>query len=81
MNWDRWLMTEHADFREFTPYEVHADGSFDVIVGMCLITSLDEIIERGAVKVVQVDDIDTLENPRIVFERPAELTRNHSEGR
>ena len=68
MMWDRWLMTERDGMQEFTPYKPHEDGSFDVVLGMCLVTSKEEIIKRGAVKIVQVDNIYDLTNPHIIHD-------------
>lgn len=72
MDWTHWLMTERDGMSEFTPYEPHEDGTFDVVTGFCLVTSKEAIIEKGATKIVQVDDIYELGNPRLIYDISAE---------
>ena len=49
--------------------EMHSneDGTFNIVIGMCLMTSLDEMKKR-AKKIVQVDDIYACGNPRVIHD-------------
>lgn len=72
--WTRWLLTARDGLQEFTPYEPRADGSIDVVVGMCLLSSVDAVIDDGAERIVHVDDIWDLGNPRLVFDKTEKPT-------
>lgn len=67
MMWDCWLMTERDGCQEFTPYVPNEDGSFEVVVGMCLVTTLEEMKGRAR-RIVQVDDIWECNNPRLIHD-------------
>ena len=61
MDWENWIGVNHkgdgGDFWEFTPVRINDDGSQDIIIGMCLMTSLEALIERGAKRVMEVTDV------------------------
>jgi hypothetical protein len=63
-----YMMCERKGVQEFTPYEPLPDGGVNIIYGMCLITSLENVIAGGALKVVQVDDPYDLTNPRVFYD-------------
>lgn len=69
MAWTHWLVTQKYGMDWFTPYELHDDGSFSVVLGMVIGTTLDELKKNHPVKkVVRVDDEYELTNPRIEWE-------------
>lgn len=64
--WQDWIMCGD----EFSPIELHEDGTANVVVGLCLLTSLDEMKKRAR-RIFEVDDIFTAANPRLIFENTA----------
>lgn len=63
-----WVM--HGD-DEFCPVEIHDDGTADIVLGLTLITSLDEMKQR-AERIFSVDDLYDPQDIRLVYQRAGE---------
>lgn len=63
-----WIYADRGDFLECCPIEFDENGAVDSIIGLALITSLDDMKER-ADRIWKVDDIDTAEHPVPVWNR------------
>ena len=68
MNWTTWIVCEHDGVDCFTPVEPgDLPGEVNVVRGMAVFTSLDEMRKR-AKRIIRVDDEYTLANDRLEWE-------------
>ncbi len=71
MDWTHWIVCERHGLDCFTPLDLNEDGSVSVVIGLALLVPQEHIIERGAKKIIRVDDEYELTNPRVEWESAA----------
>lgn len=62
MSWENWIAVPmqgdplDGGLMECTPVEIADDGTQSIVIGMCLITNLPALVQRGAKRVMEVTD-------------------------
>jgi len=68
MDYPDWIVVDEHGMDVFSPFRVNDEGTAEVVVGLAVITTLDDMQQRVD-RIVRVDDVWTCANPRVVWQR------------